>query len=228
MVRFRFVSNGTGQSYGWLIDNVGIEGKLDNVAPAIVATLDPATPDGCHDWYRSPVTVTLTAIDNKEVATIYYRIDNGPWKTYTAPITIDVDGEHIVEYYAVDEVGNPSEIDSVSFKIDRTAPTVTITAPEAGYIYLFGRQLFRNPFGGTIIIGGITFQASASDATPGSGLDYVTFDINGYTYEKANSPYEIWWHKFDLLPKKYTLTVSAYDDACNKASDATLDFTHWL
>jgi len=225
-IRYRFVSDGSGVDYGWLIDNVSIEGKVDYVNPTITATLDPATPDGNFDWYKSPVTITLTATDNVEVAAIYYRIDGGPWKTYTVPITIDVDGEHTVDFYAVDEVGNPSDTGTVSFKIDKTAPTVSITFPTAGYIYLFGKELFKNPFGGTIIIGGITFQASASDAT--SGLDYVTFEVDGMTYEKATSPYEIWWHKFDLLPHKYTLTVSAYDVAGNKATDATLDFTHWL
>ncbi len=225
-IRFRFISDGSNVDYGWLIDNVSIEGKVDYIAPTITATLDPATPDGNAGWYRSPVTVTLTASDNVKVAAIYYRIDGGPWKTYTAPFTIDIDGEHTVDYYAVDEVGNPSEMGSVSFKIDATAPSVEITYPTAGYIYLFGRELFKNPLGGTIIIGGITFKASASDAT--SGVDYVTFSIDGYTYEKATSPYEIWWHKFDFLPSKYTLTVSAYDEAGNKAADATLDFTHWL
>jgi len=226
MIRFRFISNETGIGIGWKVRNFSIDGKVDYIAPTITATLDPATPDGNYGWYKSPVTVTITAEDNVKVAAIYYRIDGGPWKLYTAPITIDVDGEHTVDYYAVDEVGNPSATGSVSFKIDSTAPTASITAPESGYIYLFGRQLFKNPLGGTVIIGGINFQASASDAT--SGVDYVTFEIDGYTYEKATTPYEIWWHKFDLLPAKYTLTVSAYDVAGNKAADATLDFTHWL
>ena len=160
------------------------------------------------------------------MAAIYYSIDGGAYKKYTAPFTIDVDGEHTITYYAVDEVGNPSETGSVSFKLDHTAPTASINVPQSGYIYFMGRELFANPLGGTIIIGGITFQATASDAT--SGLDYVTFAVDGMTYEKATSPYEIYWHKFDFLPTKYTLTVSAYDVAGNKASDATIDFTHWL
>jgi hypothetical protein len=225
-IRFRVVADDSVEDYGWLVDNVSINGKVDYVNPTVTATLDPADPDGNFGWYKSPVTITLSAEDNVKVAAIYYRIDGGPWKTYTAPFTIDVDGEHTVDFYAVDEVGNPSDIGTVSFKIDHTAPTVSITFPTAGYIYLFGKELFKNPLGGTVIIGGITFQASASDAT--SGIDYVTFAIDGMTYEKATSPYEIFWHKFDLLPAKYTLTVSAYDIAGNKASDATLDFTHWL
>lgn len=225
-IRFRFVSDDTGTDYGWLIDNVGIIGKVDYKEPTIACAIDPATPNGNNGWYTSGVTFTATATDNVDVDTIYYRIDGGAWKVYTGPITISVDGEHTVEAYAVDEVGNPSEICIKTFKIDATAPTVTITAPQSGYIYFMGRELFANPLGGTIIIGGIEFSASASDAM--SGVDYVTFEVDGMTYEKAVSPYSIWWHKFDLLPTSYTLTVSAYDEAGNKASDATLSFTHWL
>ncbi|RLF47511.1 MAG: hypothetical protein DRN29_02295 [Thermoplasmata archaeon] len=227
LIRFHFTDNSDGyMDYGWLVDNVTITGKVDYVAPNITATLDPMAPDGNFGWYRSSVTVTITAEDNVKVTAIYYRIDNGSWNIYTSPITIDTDGEHIVEYYAVDGVGNPSATGSISFKIDRTAPIASITYPEAGYIYLFGRQLFKSLFGRTIVIGGMTFQASASDAT--SGIYYVTFEINGMVYEKATPPYEIWWHKFDLLPHKYMLTIAAYDIAGNKAADATMQFIHWL
>ena len=228
-IRFRFVSNDTGADYGWLIDNVSVWGYVDYENPAIAATLDPATPDGCNDWYKSPVTITLTANDNVKVSTIYYRIDGGAWVKYTAPFTINVDGSHTVDYYAVDEVGNPSATGTVSFKIDTTAPTVSITYPHEGYIYLMGRELFKNPLGGTIVIGKITFQADASDAM--SGVYWVKFTVNDNTnfeYYDINSPYEAFWHNFDFLPHKYTLTVTAEDNACNDATAATLQFTHWL
>ncbi|MBC7081579.1 MAG: immune inhibitor A [Thermoplasmatales archaeon] len=225
-IRFRFISDEANTDIGWLIDNVTIQGKIDYKKPKASISLSPAAPNGCNDWYKTGVTVTITATDNVKVAKIWYRIDGGSWKVYTAPFTVDVDGSHTVDYYAEDIVGNTSPVGTVSFKIDKTAPTVTITAPQAGYIYLMGRQLFKNPLGGTVIIGGIYFEATATDAM--SGVDYVSFNINGYTYDDASAPYKIWWHKFDLMPKKYTLTVSAYDEACNKAADATLAFTHWL
>lgn len=234
LIRFRFVDDSgydpfTGAptvSYGWLIDNISIIGKVDYIAPTASHSIDPATPNGCNGWYKSDVTITLTANDNTGIKAIYYRIDGGSWQVYTKPFKVTTDGNHKVEYYAEDIVGNTSPVGTITFKIDKTAPTVTITAPQAGYIYLFGRQLFKNPLGGTLIIGGIYFEATASDAT--SGVDYVSFNINGYTYDDASAPYKIWWHKFDLMPTKYTLTVSAYDEACNKAADQTLSFTHWL
>jgi hypothetical protein len=225
-IRFRFISDTSGVDMGWLVDNVSVWGKVDDVNPTIACALNPASPNGNCGWYKTAVTFTATAEDNVAIGEIMYRIDGGSWKTYTGPITISVDGEHTVEAYALDSVGNPSEMCIETFMIDTTAPTASITGPQDGYIYLFGRELFANPLGGTIIIGGIDFSATASDAM--SGIDYVSFAVDGMSYEKATSPYTIYWEKFDLLPTSYTLTVSAYDIAGNKGSDATLSFTHWL
>lgn len=211
---------------GWQIDNVTIIAKLDTDAPVTVHYLSPAEPDGCDGWYKSAVTITLDAWDNVELAATYYRIDGGEWMLYEEPFTVSSDGVHTIEYYSVDVVGNAEDVHSFTIKIDRTAPTASITFPQEGYIYLFGKELFANPLGGTIIIGGITFQASASDAT--SGVKYVHFEIDGMSYDDTTSPYEIWWHKFDLIPKSYTLSVTPHDNACNEGSTVTLSFTHWL
>ncbi|RLF37626.1 MAG: hypothetical protein DRN21_06185 [Thermoplasmata archaeon] len=225
-VRFRLISNESIVGDGWAVANFSIQGKVDYVNPTCAISLSPATPNGNNGWYTSPVTVTVTGTDNRKVETLYYRIDGGAWKTYSAPFSINIDGEHTVDAYVVDDVGNPSDMCTVTFKIDATAPTVSIDTPQSGYIYFMGRELFKNPLGGTIIIGGITFAATASDAM--SGLKKVSFDIDGYSYDKDSSPYEVWWHKFDLLPTKYTLSVSAEDNAGNTASAGTIDFTHWL
>lgn len=225
-IGWRMLSDSIIVDEGWQIDNVTIIGKLDTDAPVTVHYLSPAEPDGCDGWYKSAVTITLDAWDNVELAATYYRIDGGEWMLYEEPFTVSSDGVHTIEYYSVDVVGNTEDVHSFTIKIDRTAPTASITFPQEGYIYLFGKELFANPLGGTIIIGGITFQASASDAT--SGVKYVHFEIDGMSYDDTTSPYEIWWHKFDLIPKSYTLSVTPHDNACNEGSTVTLSFTHWL
>ncbi|RLF62846.1 MAG: hypothetical protein DRN33_05125, partial [Thermoplasmata archaeon] len=101
-IRYRFESNATQVDYGWLIDNVSIEGKVDYTAPTCTASLSPATADGNNGWYKSSVTVTLTASDNVKMGTIYYRINGGSWLVYTAPFTISNDGSYVIDYYAVD------------------------------------------------------------------------------------------------------------------------------
>lgn len=222
LVRFKFVSDETGIDVGWMIDNVGIDGKINTHAPTTTCTLSPASPDGNHGWYVSPVTITLTATDDTEVAATYYRIDGGAWLTYTAPITISVDGTHWVDYYSVDLVGNAEPMKStISFKIDTKAPTGEITVPKDGYLYIFGSEIMPTPIiGKTLIIGPLTAEATASDAM--SGVYYVTFVTSKGSVDDAVSPYQ-----YDLpfyLIGTDTLTVSATDDAGNSAEIGSVDY----
>ena len=222
-IRFRFESNATQVDYGWLIDMVSIEGKVDYTAPTATHTISPATPNGKNGWYTSDVTITLTAEDNVKVGAIKYRIDGGSWLTYTAPLTIGIEGEHTVEYYPVDTVGNEGATGSVSFKIDKTNPTASITVPQAGYIYFFGRELmprliFKDK---ALIIGGLVAQATASDAM--SGLYVVKFNEDGTTFaEDTTSPYQAPL-PFSLFAA-HELTVTAEDMAGNTYTTSAVPY----
>jgi hypothetical protein len=222
-IRWRFVSNESGADYGWLFDNVWIDGKVDYTDPMITATLSPAAPNGNNDWYTSDVTVTLTATDNMKVDSIKYRIDGGSWLTYTAPFSIGIEGEHTIEYYAIDSVGNEGAIGSVSFKIDKTAPTGSINVPQAGYIYFFGRELmprilFRDK---ALIIGGLAAEASASDST--SGVYVVKFNEDGTTFaEDTTSPYAAPL-PFSLFGS-HELTMTVVDAAGNSYTTASVPY----
>jgi hypothetical protein len=219
-IRFRMITNETIIGEGWQVRNFTIEGKLDDQAPTSYATLEPGTPQ-CNGWYNTGVQVKLTASDNIGVDFIKYRIDGGAWLTYTAPFTLNLDGEHTVEFYAVDTVGNVGATGSTSFKIDTTNPTGSITMPQAGYIYFMGRELMprilRDP---ALIIGGLNAAASASDAT--SGVDYVTFTTGAGSVEDAVAPYG-YPLPFYLFGSD-TLTVSVTDEACNTANIGSVDF----
>ena len=222
-IRFRFVSDSSGADYGWLVDNVSIDGKVDYKAPTCTASLSPATPDGNNGWYKSSVTVTLTADDNVKMGTIYYRINGGSWLVYTAPFTISNDGSYVIDYYAVDSVGNEGAHGSVSFKIDATAPTASISSPQAGYIYFFGRELmprllFKDK---ALIIGGLNAEATASDST--SGVFVVKFNEDGTTFaEDTSSPYSAPL-PFALFAA-HTLTATAEDFAGNTYTTPGVDY----
>jgi hypothetical protein len=222
-VRWRFESNESLQSYGWMFDNIWIDGKVDYTDPMIEATLSPATPNGNNDWYTSDVTVTLTATDNQKVDSIKYRIDGGSWLTYTSPFSIGIEGEHTIEFYAIDGVGNEGDIGSVSFKIDKTAPTASINAPQAGYIYFFGRELmprilFKDK---ALIIGGLNAEASASDST--SGVYVVKFNEDGTTFaEDTTSPYAAPL-PFSMFGS-HELTVTALDMAGNSYTTSAVPY----
>ncbi len=84
------------------------------------------------EWYHSAVNVRLHADDGSTgraragVKEIRYRIDGGGWQAQNgsdATVALTSDGNHTVEYYAVDHLGNAESAHSVSFKIDATPPT---------------------------------------------------------------------------------------------------------
>jgi hypothetical protein len=227
-IRFKFVSDEAGQSYGWLVDNVSVDGKVDYTAPTATCAIDPASPNGNNGWYTGDVTFTLSATDNTKVDVIKYRINGGNWLTYTGPVTIDDDGTFVVDYYAIDQVGNEGLVQTCgscgeSFKIDSTAPTGSLNFPQTGYIYLFGNELMPRILftDKSLIIGGLTATASASDG--GSGVAYVTFTTGAGSANVA-APYEY------NLPFYFpfgsdTLTLGATDLAGNTATNlGTCDY----
>jgi len=130
----------SGEHYlqAWARDSVGNWGPstltwfyYDGIPPASSHTLDPASPDGDNGWYVSPVQVTLTASDaHSGVDYIRYQLDGGSWATYGSPFTVSSDGSHTVQYYAVDVAGNEEDAHAAAFQVDRTPPSVSLSAPE--------------------------------------------------------------------------------------------------
>ncbi|MBC7081428.1 MAG: tandem-95 repeat protein [Thermoplasmatales archaeon] len=82
--------------------------------------------DGTNHWITSATQITLTAVDiGVGVEAIYYSFDGATWIEYTSPFTIDDEGTHTIEYYAVDYLGNEEEIKSIEVKVDNSEPTIT-------------------------------------------------------------------------------------------------------
>ena len=165
---------------------------------------------GQNDWYVSDVTVTLSVTDPPAAFRIgggggkwsfgvnhtYYKIDSGPWNEYTTPFVISADGQHTVSYYSDDIAGNVETEKSVSFKIDQTVPTITLTKEQ---IDLFD----------------VKFIAQVSDET--SGIDRVEFSLDGVIqYNDTQSPYEWTWTGLG----DHTVTATAYDLAGNSQSQS--------
>jgi len=95
--------------------------RIDNLAPASQAAISGAPAAG--GWYLQPVTVDLTATDDLSgVAGIRYRINSGAWITGTE-IMLDTDGDHRLEFQAVDQAGNVEAAQSLRVPIDQTAPS---------------------------------------------------------------------------------------------------------
>ncbi|MDA0140166.1 DUF1080 domain-containing protein [Solirubrobacter sp. CPCC 204708] len=104
-------------------------------------TLNPASPDGTNGYYKSNVTVTLNATDNQGgtgVDYIEYRNQGTTaWTRYSDPIVVETAGRSTIEYRSVDKAGNTEATRTVTFQIDKAAPTTTAKlngeAPKANY-----------------------------------------------------------------------------------------------
>src|SRR5581483_5989694 len=104
---------------------------FDDRAGTASISLPPADP--AHDnWYRTPPTATVTLSQPaappapRPIQSENYSID-GPTlgsTSYTGPVRITSDGEHIFYFSAFDDVGNEIGAATANAKVDQTPPSV--------------------------------------------------------------------------------------------------------
>jgi hypothetical protein len=112
------------------------------ILPVTTASVSgPTTPLCPADCFFGSATVTLTT---DEPATTQYRVNGGPWQTYTTPFAITSEGANLVEFFSTDEWGAVEEVKSITVKVT--------TFPATGILDTFNRangRLGRNWTGAT-------------------------------------------------------------------------------
>lgn len=174
---------------------------------------EPPVTSICYDSING--IVSLYAVDYPEpepsgVKATYYRIGSvGNFNIYEQPFKLP-EGTHTVYFYSEDNVGNLEGIKQATFTFDSTPPTVTITSPEAGKVYLFGEPIFNRISSLTALcIGKVPISVTADDGV-GTGVNKVLFSYNNETSWDDTEPYEDVFRGFvfgDL-----TITVTAIDN----------------
>ncbi len=194
--------------------------RIDSTAPVTQASASGTL--GTNGWYRSAVQVSLSAADNLSgVQGTFYRIDGGAAQSYGGAFSVSSLGEHTVEYWSVDNLGNTEATHTLAIKIDDGAPVVTASANPA--------TASKRPQPVTVTISG-----SATDGVSGIGSasfnvidEYGVTQPSGAVTVQANGSYS-----FTLsLPATrqgndkdghlYTIVVNATDQAGNSASATT-------
>jgi len=145
---------------------------------------------GNDGWYVSDVIISFT-VDNINVSSIEYKLDNGSWQTYTVPEIIRVleDGYHSFRLMVIYTDGNIEYTKPVYFKIDQTKPR-----PALCYTYR------RNPWHGWDII----YTVSAIDSMSGMNrVEFYKWNANN-TYELREiitgpGPIYTWFHHYPSL-----------------------------
>ena len=201
------------------VSDFEISGKQDRVPPTASISLSGNSVG--PGQYAGPVTVTITATDDNAVGEVHYILDGEETviSGSSATFTVSSDGEHTVEYWAVDSTGNEGAHGTTTFSIDNTPPTVEITAPEPG-LYLFGNKLLdmSKPF----IIGAFTAEAVADDS---QGVAVVQFLLNGEIVgEDTEAPFDTYVAVKNMGAAE--LGVTAIDGVGNSAEDS-MDLTYY-
>ena len=102
--------------------------NIYKIAPVTTATLNPAAPNGKNSWYTMDVTVSLSVYASVYggAVTTEYQVNDGAWIVYNGSIPAFGEGTYKLGYRSKDQAGNVEHLKTVEFKVDKTAPTLSV------------------------------------------------------------------------------------------------------
>jgi hypothetical protein len=155
-----------------LSNSVSVTVRIDKTPPnPPTANVTPAP--NLAGWNNStPVTVTFT--DNGDAGTVQSGV-----ATCTGPTTLsDETAGTVVSGTCTDVAGNISVATSVTVKIDKTAPVITITIPPDGGVYLLNQVVLAD-WEATDALSGVATTTATKE--PGEAIDTAT--VGSKTFE---------------------------------------------
>ena len=184
-------------------DTVNLTFSIDATIPTAQSMLTGET--GQNGWYVSEVAVNLTAQDNLSgVATLLYRLDGSDWMEYSTDLSINVDGQHTVDFFAIDRAGNNGTIGSVVVMLDSTGPASSC-------------ELNGTPGQMGWYISSISINASARDGN-GSGIASIEYRLDGGSWDNYSSAIRV------QSEGEHVMECRAIDIAGNIGPVQSLDF----
>jgi uncharacterized lipoprotein YddW (UPF0748 family) len=104
--------------------------QQEDVAPMTSVSVSPAEPNGSNGWYTSDVTVTLSGADNcSGVSGTEFSTDGGAtWGPYAGSLIISAEGVTTINYRSIDRAGNIEATRSLTVRIDKSSPTIGLSA----------------------------------------------------------------------------------------------------
>ena len=184
----------------------------DAVPPETTHEFDGIVGD--NNWYVNELTIILIAEDYSKtqkykgppsgINITWYRIDEGDWTEYIGPFLVNEDGEHVLEYYSIDNNGNVEDIQGpFDFKIDQTLPIIiNVTVEKVGF------TLYK-------------IIASVDDAT--SGVARVEFFRDDSLL--GNVTEAPWEWEYTGSVGSHTVNIVVYDHAGNQIVSEDIEST---
>ena len=223
--------------YVWTQGKPGLTAGPPGHGPTPTATADPSpittavvspTPTA-QGWHRTDVTVTLTAVAHAGgtgVQQIQWALAGASSGTHVVPrsritATIAAEGATILTYGATDQAGHQEAPKTLTVKIDKTPPVITVAANPATLGPPTGKMI---PFTLTGMImdagSGVNTSTATYTVTDESGSVHRTGSITvGVTGSYAFTIYlQALRSGDDSSNRQYTITVRAQDHTGNSGA----------
>ncbi|MEK7813100.1 MAG: LamG-like jellyroll fold domain-containing protein, partial [Candidatus Desantisbacteria bacterium] len=189
---------------------------IDVTAPTIAAPVISSGTLGSNGWYTTDVSLYINSSDAASGIALEKHKSTGAYNDGSSNDTWTDSSEGIETWYgyAIDNAGNARDAqDLLEVKIDKTAPTITITS------HTNDQLVYNNT--GSITMGG------TSQDSGGSGLNYTIWNSDGdfetgsynSTYSKctvwdgASGADNNWSGTWQTLAGKNRIYIANYDNA---------------
>lgn len=161
-------SEGVNEISYYSVDTAGNREAINTKKVKIDKTAPVTTYAGPSNWVKDDAAVTLTAADEHSgVAKTYYSINGSDFVEGTT-FEVTQGGVNQISYYSIDTAGNKEAVQSVEVKIDKTAPTVSVSLEDEYKL-------------------GTTFKLDYSAQDNLSGIANEKVILNGQSYKKGDS-----------------------------------------
>lgn len=164
---FEVIGEGVHKVSFYSVDKVDNLEKVQTIEVKIDQTAPMTTSDAQDIWSKEDVTVNLSVEDEHSgVAKTYYSINGSEYMEGTS-FVVETEGANLVSFYSIDHAGNKEELQTISVKVDQTAPVTTSDAPESWST------------------DDVTINLKSSDRL--SGVTATFYSINGSSYKEGTS-----------------------------------------
>jgi hypothetical protein len=168
------------------------------VYPPPITSLSFGLPNYGGTYVTSATPLNLSVLDRSGtgIARTEYRIGAGPWISYMGPFTLVSEGEHVVEWFSEDNVGNVEGVQGMGLRVDNTPPTTNyaVAGPSytGGFVSSFTRVSLTTTDGGVLPVGIEALEYSFDGQT---WIPYsVPFGLSG-----DDGPKSVYFRGRDLL-----------------------------
>lgn len=146
---------------------VSSAGYAISALPTVSASVSPASPNGRLGYYTTRPSIGLVASSPIDPApVIYYRFDNNQYAVYGGSPVLGIEGQHVLDFYAVDRQGHQSVVGSITLLVDTVAPILSIVSP-ADNAVLSSRTVTvsgATDVGGSVSVNGAAVLVDATGA----------------------------------------------------------------